>query len=79
MTNEVDSSSDDRTVNNTFRTKYRVLSHDEKKLMDDIRGAAEELLHYIEEVSTPDSGREKAIAKTKLEESVMWAIKGLTK
>lgn len=41
----VDSASDARTVNNTVRHKYRVLSDDEKATMEDID---ERLKHIVE-------------------------------
>ena len=70
-----------------FRQKYRELSDSEKREMENIKTIAGELYQAIEhntKVGMPDpegnsNGREMALAKTKLEESVMWAIKGLTK
>lgn len=72
----VSSSSDERTVNNTFRSKYRVLNDEEKALMDEVKDAATVLESFIEKIGPM---RETSIAKTKLEEAIMWAIKGLTK
>ena len=63
----VSSTSDQRTVNNTMRHQYRVLSDDEK--------AAE--LHALIASATPS--RENSLAMTKVEEAVMWAVKHLTK
>lgn len=48
--NTVDSTSDDRTANNTMRHRYRVLSDDEKALMLEIKDKGAEfvdLLHRI--------------------------------
>lgn len=59
----------------TFRKAYRPLNEDEKRLLDEIKLKAEWLLEQLEHV--PD-GRMKALAKTKLEETVMWAAKGIT-
>lgn len=64
---------DPRTI---FRQKYRELSTAEAGLHDAIKVTATDLYILIDNV--PPS-REVAIAKTKLEEAVMWAIKGLTK
>lgn len=72
----VDSTSDDRTVNNTMRHEYRVLTDDEKKKMGDIKNVGALLLQMI---NLCGEGREYSIAKTKVEEAVMWAVKGLTK
>lgn len=60
---------------NVFRPVYRTLTEEEKKKIDLLKDHAGYLYDLID--SVPD-GREKSIAKTKLEESVMWAVKGLT-
>lgn len=72
----IDSNSDERTVNNTMRGKYRVLSDQEKSDMDDIRGLGQAFINKIDFLG---QGREYSLAKTKIEEAVMWAVKGLTK
>ena len=72
----VDSASDARTVNNTLRHQYRVLSEDEKRSMTDIKDAGELFLSIVSKL-TPH-GRERSIAITKIEEAVMWSVKGLT-
>lgn len=72
---EVESTSDERTINNTVRHKYRVLSDDEKKQMEMVKGIGAEFLEYLDEIG---SGREMSIAKTKIEEAVMWAVKHVT-
>ena len=59
-----------------FRPVYRELSRDEKEGADRIKLYAEAL--YTEIVAYVPEGREKSIAKTKLEEAVMWAVKGIT-
>lgn len=58
-----------------FRPRYRALTEDEKELHDTIKELAEFLEGAYGDI-TPC--RETSIALTKLEESVMWAIKGLT-
>lgn len=76
-TNEfVDSSSDQRTVNNVMRYEYRVLSDDEKRMMQAIKDKGLELYNLIECIG---QSRELSIAQTKTEEAVMWAVKYLTK
>ena len=72
----VRSESDERTVNNDVRHQYRVLSDVEKAGMVRIKDAGAAFLREIDR-SIP-AGREASLAKTKLEEAVMWAVKGLT-
>ena len=76
MGQTVDSTSDQRTTNNTMWHQYRVLTDDEKAKMQAIKDKGQELLDLIDSVG---SMRETSIAKTKAEEAVMWAVKGLTK
>jgi len=63
---------------NVFRTTYRELSFDEKLRLEELKDKAELLLQIIHDSSTDDNGRHMALAKTALEESVMWAVKGIT-
>ena len=65
------------TVNDIFRKDYKSISDDQKNLILEIKTRAEDLYRqYEKDVSF--SPREMALAKTKLEESVMWAVKSLT-
>lgn len=73
--NTVQSTSDDRTVNNTMRHAYRVLSDAEKANMAAIK---DEGLRFHEVVAGLGNSREVSIAKTKIEEAVMWAVKHIT-
>jgi hypothetical protein len=75
MTEHVASESDERTVNNTMRHQYRVLSDAEKEAMLWIKDQALSMMEFIDE--RVPKGREASIAKTKMEECVMWAVKGL--
>ncbi len=75
MTNEVDSDSDERTINNVMRHKYRVLTETEKEAMVAIKDKGLELHELIESIG---GSRELALAKTKVEEAVMWAVKHIT-
>lgn len=65
-----------------FRPTYRALTADEKALHDEIKTAATALESLIDRLGdTPDAPRVwryRALAITALEESVMWAVKGLT-
>lgn len=71
----VDSTSAERTVNNTMRHQYRVLGDAEKANMAKVKdlGAA-----FHEFVAGLGNSREISIAKTKIEEAVMWGVKHIT-
>lgn len=71
----VASHSDERTVINTMRHQYRVLSEEEKAHMLMIKDCGAGFLLLIDKLG---SKREYSIAKTKIEEAVMWAVKGIT-
>lgn len=71
----VDSASDDRTVNNTMRHAYRVLTDAEKANMQTIKDQG---LRFHDLVAGMGNSRELSIAKTKIEEAVMWAVKHIT-
>ena len=74
---EVNSTSDQRTVNNTMRHKYRVLAESEKLAMTAIKDAGLDFLQTLEKYCQPID--ETSLAKVKIEEAVMWAVKGITK
>lgn len=73
--NYVVSTDDARTVNNTMRHQYRVLTEAEKRDMTAIKDKGAEFLDLL---STIKPCRETSLAITKIEEAVMWAVKGLT-
>jgi hypothetical protein len=72
----VQSESDERTVNNDVRHQYRVLSDEEKETMVWIKDQGLTMMEFIDE--RVPKGREASLAKTRIEEAVMWAVKGLT-
>jgi hypothetical protein len=71
-------------MNDHFRRKYRKLTASDTKNIDAIKDAADKLLDILNEIqlaSTPGTyadSRSMAVARTKLEECVMWAVKGVT-
>lgn len=71
----VNSIDDTRTVNNTMRHQYRVLTDAEKANMQAIK---DEGLRFFDLVTGMGNSRELSIAKTKIEEAVMWAVKHIT-
>jgi cell division protein FtsL len=91
MSEQVDSTSDERTVNNVMRHQYRVLSDQEKAHMQRAKDAGLEfvrLLHEIGGTSASErvdgeearqASRQLSVAQTKVEEAVMWAVKHITK
>lgn len=67
---------------NVFRKQYRPLSDAEKAYLEALKDKAQELYDLIETgnptQSVPQS-REKSLAKTNLEQAVMWAVKDVTR
>ena len=85
----VESTSDERVVNNAVRHRYRVLSDVEKANVQAVKDKSLEFLTMLDGLHTPEvdlgdgsySGtfdRELIIAKERVEEAVMWAVKHLT-
>lgn len=75
LTSGVNSTSDERTINNTVRHQYRVLNDDEKAKMLAVKDKGLEFLNVL---NTLAQTRETSLARTKIEEAVMWAVKGIT-
>lgn len=75
MTESFDSASDQRVVNNTMRHQFRVLTDAEKATMLKIKDMG---LAFHDYLSSLGNSRELSIAKTKIEEAVMWSFKSLT-
>jgi len=73
---KIDSTSDRRTENNVMRHEYRILQDWEKKNMQLIKDLGKE---FFDEVNSLGESRELLLAKTKIEEAVMWAVKHITK
>jgi hypothetical protein len=85
MSDKMDSTSNERTNNNTMRHKYRVLTEQEKGSMVKIKDMGVdfvELLHAIGGTHLNGEGHasdELGIAQMKMEEAVMWAVKHITR
>lgn len=76
----INSESDDRVKNNTVRHKYRVLTEEEKADMLRVKDLGADFLDLLDNLNVhPYSTREISIAKSKIEEAVMWAVKHITK
>lgn len=67
-------------MSDTFRKEYKELSQLQKDNMFMIKVKAQELMDYLDEISLDKSidPRGMAIAKTNLEQAIMWAIKSIT-
>ena len=67
-------------MNDTFRKEYKPLSDETKLIISHIKDKAEELLASFEAggVQSSIDARSMAVAKTNLEQAVMWAIKSIT-
>ena len=72
----VASTSDERTVNNVMRHAYRVLTDAEKAQMQAIKDAGLDFWKMLDGIH--NNSRELSLAKTKIEEAVMWAVKHVT-
>lgn len=66
----------------TFRKEYAPLDEEQKSNMNAIKDKAQELLDLFDSTVSPeersDRSRCMAIARTNLETTIMWAIKGVT-
>ena len=66
---------------NIFRPVYRELSDEEKQKVSEIKDKAQELYLKFESISQENSlekGNYVVLAKTNLEQSIMWAVKAIT-
>ena len=80
MSEMVDSTSDKRTVNNVMRREYKVLSDNDKIDMKHIKDLGLEMHDYLEGLQQEtEQSKELEIAKQKIEEAVMWAVKHITR
>jgi hypothetical protein len=76
MAEYVDSTSDQRVVNNVMRHEYKVLNDLDKRIMKDFKDKG---LAFFQACDDLGQSRELELAKTRIEEAVMWAVKHITK
>lgn len=70
----------DTQKEDVFRQNYTPLTDGQKELMSQIKSKAQELYEFtIVNGSTPNNTPELTWFQTRLEEAIMWAIKGITK
>jgi len=69
-------------MTDTFRKDYAPLSDEQKSQMASIKEEAQVLLNKLNEAVPVEERSERsrcmAIARTNLEQAIMWAIKGVT-
>jgi hypothetical protein len=63
-------------MTDVMRKTYRPLTNEEAAQMTTIKTYGEDFVTYCESLGV---SRELSLAKTKMEEAVMWAVKHLTK
>ena len=70
------------TTGDVFRKEYTPLGDNQKMFMEKVKDLAENLLFAMNEAVPADERSERsrcmAVARTNLETTVMWAVKGIT-
>lgn len=85
MSKHVSSTSDERTVNNTSRHSYRVLTDAEKLQMQEIKDMGAAFIAKLHEIGGTNPAEERqgsrdlSLAKTHAEDAVMRAVRHITK
>ncbi len=72
---KIASTDDARVENSPVRHAYRVLSEEDKAKVAEIKDAG---LAFLDALPAGVHSRELSIARTKIEEAVMWAVKHVT-
>lgn len=66
----------------TFRKEYKPLTEEQKSQVDAVKDAAERVEGLLNGALDPNERSERArciaVAKTNIEQAIMWAVKGLT-
>lgn len=70
------STADQRVANDVVRHEYRTLTEDEKARMRVVKDQGADFLALCDSLGT---SRELSIAKTNIEQAVMWAVKHITR
>jgi len=63
---------------NIFRKEYKELNVEDQQHIANVKDKASELWHLFPKNGDQGANREISLAITKLEEAVMWAVKGMT-
>ncbi|MEX2524450.1 MAG: hypothetical protein WD750_05795 [Gammaproteobacteria bacterium] len=71
----VNSSSDERTINNVMRHEYRVLTQQEKDQMATLKDMGRDLWQFLDSMG---NSRELSLAKTHVEDAVMRGVRHIT-
>lgn len=76
----VESTSDERTVNNSARQQYRVLNDEEKRSVDWFKSKGQEIIEQLDgqRKVRPEAAREFSLAITHMEDAIMRAVRGIT-
>lgn len=75
MSDTVDSTKDERTVNNAMRHQYRVLSDEEKATMQELKDRGLAFWEFLDSIG---ESREISLAKTHIEDAVMRGVREIT-
>tara|TARA_R100000935_G_scaffold35329_1_gene56052 strand:- start:417 stop:644 length:228 start_codon:yes stop_codon:yes gene_type:complete len=75
MAETIKSTDDNRVENSPVRYVPRALNDAEARRVSAVKDIGDA---FLTEISC-EQGREFALARTKIEEAVMWAVKGLTR
>ncbi len=67
--------SSDQDENNVVRHEYRTLTESEKADMMRVKDLGLEFINVCDQIG---SSREMSLAKTNIEQAVMWAVKSIT-
>lgn len=69
-------------MTDTFRKEYKPLTEEQKMQMAAVKDQAEALLETFNKIVPAEERSERsrcmAIARTNLEQTIMWAVKGIT-
>lgn len=75
MIDEYDSTDDRRTANDVVGHKYRALTDEEKMQVRELKDMGEA---FIRKCDGLGESRELSIARTNIEQAVMWSVKHVT-